>query len=141
MTYYIKFEIPGKVKAKQSFKIGRNGFKYTPADVKEYANWVRLCFNYVYPNHLPSVFFEKQLRVTIDCYFAIPKSFSKIKRKRIETGLVRPQVKPDCDNIAKQINDALNGIAFPDDKQIVSLEVNKHYADDEKTVVCIYTTV
>ena len=39
--------------------------------------------------------------------------------------------KPDCDNIAKNINDALNGIVYPDDKQIVCLSVNKFYSANE----------
>lgn len=134
----LKFNIEGKVKAKQSFKIGRNGFKYTPADVKEYSNWVRLCFRYAYPEHLPSVFFEKQLNVTINAYFVIPKSFSKKKQQEAKEGFIRPTVKPDCDNIAKNIDDALNGLAYPDDKQIISLTVNKYYAETEKTEVIIH---
>lgn len=138
MTYYIKFEIPGKVKAKQSFKIGRNGFKYTPSDMKEYANWVRLCFKYVYPEHLPSVFIDTHLKMIINVSFAIPKSFSKKKREQALKGEIRPMVKPDCDNISKNICDALNGIAFPDDRQIVTLEVNKIYAEEEKAEVTIY---
>lgn len=138
MNKLIKFEIPGKVKAKQSFKIGRNGFKYTPSDMKEYANWVRLCFKYVYPEHLPSVFYETPLKMIINVSFAIPKSFSKKKREQALKGEIKPMVKPDCDNISKNICDALNGIAFPDDKQIVTLEVNKFYADEEKAEVTIY---
>lgn len=134
----LKFNIEGKVKAKQSFKIGQNGFKYTPADVKEYANWVRLSFKQKYPNHLPSIFFEKQLSVTINAYFAIPKSFSKKKQQEAKDGLIRPTVKPDCDNIAKNINDALNGIVYPDDKQIIRLEVNKYYSENERVEVIIY---
>ena len=134
----LRFNIEGKVKAKQSFKIGHNGFKYTPADVKEYANWVRLSFKQKYPEHLPSIFFEKQLSVTINAYFAIPKSFSKKKQEQARDGLIRPTVKPDCDNIAKNIDDALNGIAYPDDKQIIRLEVNKYYSDNDNVEVIIY---
>lgn len=134
----LRFNIEGKVKAKQSFKIGHNGFKYTPADVKEYANWVRLSFKQKYPEHLPSIFFEKQLSVTINAYFAIPKSFSKKKQEQARDGLIRPTVKPDCDNIAKNIDDALNGIAYHDDKQIIRLEVNKYYSDNDNVEVIIY---
>lgn len=133
----IEFEILGKAKAKQSFKIGRNGFKYTPADVKSYANWVRLCFMQKYPKHLPSVFFEKPLMCEIDVDVLIPKSFSKKKQELAKAGMIRPTVKPDCDNIAKNINDALNGLAFPDDKQIVTLTVRKWYNDSEKVMVRI----
>lgn len=36
-------------------------------------------------------------------------------------------MKPDCDNIAKAILDALNGVAYDDDKQVVRLHVEKEY--------------
>lgn len=38
-----------------------------------------------------------------------------------------PQKKPDTDNIAKIVLDALNGLAYPDDKQVVELQVLKTY--------------
>ncbi len=44
--------------------------------------------------------------------------------------------KPDCDNIAKIILDALNGLAYDDDAQVVKLYVEKRYgAFDHVTVV------
>lgn len=136
-TATINFEIKGKVKAKQSFKISRSGFKYTPSDMVEYANYVKMCFMQKYPNHLPSIFYDKQLGVKIDVYFAIPKNFSKKKHEQALQGIIRPLVKPDCDNIAKNINDAMNGIVYPDDKQIVSLTVNKYYSDNERVEVYV----
>lgn len=136
----IKFEIPGKVKAKQSLKFANvGGFmkKYTPTDVKEYANWVRLCFINKYPTWDINEFAGKQLKAEINVYENIPKSFSKKKYKQALAGEIRPIVKPDCDNIAKNINDALNGIVYPDDKQIVCLTVNKYYSNQEFVKVVI----
>lgn len=133
----IEFNILGKVKAKQSCRMTRDGIKYTPSDVKSYANWVRLSFMQKYKGWLPSAFHEKPLMVEIDAYFQIPKSFSKTKKQMATDGFIRPTVKPDCDNIAKNINDALNGIVYPDDKQIVTLTVRKWYNEIEKTTVRI----
>lgn len=45
----------------------------------------------------------------------------------MQDGYIRPTKKPDCDNIAKIICDALNGIAYYDDSQIVKIEVDKVY--------------
>ena len=42
--------------------------------------------------------------------------------------------KPDCDNIAKIILDALNGIAYDDDSQVAMLNVVKLYDADETMV-------
>ena len=43
--------------------------------------------------------------------------------------MLQPTLKPDTDNIAKIICDGLNGIAYKDDKQIVSLTVLKVWTD------------
>lgn len=75
----IEFEIKGKVKAKQSVKFGRNGIKYTPGDIKEYANWVKLCFMSTYKTWNIKNFANKPLKAIIDVYMPIPKSFSKKK--------------------------------------------------------------
>lgn len=50
--------------------------------------------------------------------------------------------KPDCDNIAKAVLDALNGVAFDDDSQVVTLVVRKYprvriSSDDEYVRVTI----
>ena len=127
----IEFEIKGKVKAKQSVKFTTNGIKYTPSDIKEYANWVKLCFMSTYKTWNIQNFANKPLKVIINVYMPIPKSFSKKKYEQALKGEIRPVVKPDCDNIAKNINDALNGIVYPDDKQITCLTVNKFYSKSE----------
>lgn len=43
--------------------------------------------------------------------------------------MLQPILKPDADNIAKIVCDGLNGIAYKDDKQIVSLTVLKVWTD------------
>lgn len=127
----LNFTIKGKVKAKQSVKFGRNGIKCTPKDMVEYANLVRMSFINAYPDWHASNFEDKPLKVEIDVFMQIPKSFSKKKQDQALNNEIRPTVKPDCDNIAKNINDALNGIVYPDDKQIINLAVNKYYSQNE----------
>ncbi len=127
-----KFRVLGKVQAKQSVKFANiGGFmrKYTPKEMTNYANLVKLCFMKEYPNHLPSELFEYMLEMKIDVFFEVPKSFSKKKKEQALKGEIRPTVKPDWDNISKNICDALNGVAYPDDKAIVSGTVNKYYAE------------
>ncbi|MDF2537449.1 MAG: Holliday junction resolvase [Herbinix sp.] len=53
------------------------------------------------------------------------------------TDKIRPTKKPDIDNIAKVILDALNGIAYKDDTQVVTLEVRKFYKDTPCVIVDI----
>jgi Holliday junction resolvase RusA-like endonuclease len=127
----IEFIIEGKVKPKQSFRYTRFGHKYTPRDVKQYARDIQYSFYAKYPKWLPSMFFEKPLRAEIEVYKQMPKSFSKIKKQRAIAGEIRPLIKPDVDNCTKNIFDALNGIVYPDDKQIVELSVKKFYSETD----------
>ena len=133
----IEFIIEGKVKPKQSFRYTRFGHKYTPRDVKQYARDIQYSFYAKYPKWLPSMFFEKPLRAEIEVYKQMPKSFSKTKKQRAIAGEIRPLIKPDVDNCTKNIFDALNGIVYPDDKQIVELSVSKYYSDADYVKVRI----
>lgn len=45
-------------------------------------------------------------------------------------GKIWPAKKPDSDNIAKVVLDALNGIAYHDDTQIIKLSVTKAYKEE-----------
>jgi Holliday junction resolvase RusA-like endonuclease len=45
--------------------------------------------------------------------------------------------KPDADNIAKLVGDALNGIAWRDDAQIARATVEKFYGDEPRLAVRI----
>ena len=63
----------------------------------------------------------------------MPKKQVKI----IENGgafTVRPTKKPDADNISKIVLDALNGLAYYDDNQVVTLHIDKCYAKEESQV-------
>ena len=65
------------------------------------------------------------LHVVIDCRFPMPQTHAKKIGKKPWPAMTS---RPDCDNLAKSICDALNGIAWLDDKQIVALDVRKIYA-------------
>ena len=67
-------------------------------------------------------FFDGPISVHIAAVFALPKSK---ERKRDPVPEQWHTSKPDADNIAKSILDALNGIAFKDDSQVARLTVFK----------------
>lgn len=70
-------------------------------------------------------------------YVEIPQSKSKKQKEKMITGEIKPVVKPDVDNVAKSILDALNGIVYVDDKQIIELDIKKIYAETSWTEVKI----
>ena len=100
---------------------------YTPAKTVEYENLVRMEWEKTGAKKL-----EGAISATIICHFPIPKSVSK-KRRALMDGRFYTS-KPDCDNIAKIILDALNGIAYDDDSQVAMLSVTKLYNADETMV-------
>lgn len=140
MTETLKFTVLGTVQAKQSAKF-RNAGKfiqsYQPAKVINYANWVKQCFVQEFPNHDPMIFEGKMLAIKTVAFFEIPQSKSKKYKELARTGKIRPTKKPDTDNIAKNIKDALNKIAFPDDSQIVTEIIEKWYADTPRAEIYI----
>ena len=75
------------------------------------------------------------VELTIAVYRDIPKSFSKKKRDDALKMWIRPVSRPDCDNYAKLILDAMNQIFFADDSQVVSLTVHKFYSDRPRITV------
>ena len=68
-------------------------------------------------------------------YMSIPKSWPKARKRLAAAGHVRPIVKPDDDNIAKIIRDALNGLAWRDDAQVVDGHTKKFYTTKEPYTV------
>ena len=69
------------------------------------------------------------LAVEIIALFAVPKSWPNKKRDAALADIVRPTGSPDCDNIQKIALDALNGIVFPDDSQVVEIRASKCYSE------------
>lgn len=96
---------------------------YSTRATVEYERDVKKAYLHSYLNAEP---LTGAIVASLDAYFLIPKSTPK---KNIPTMLQENKVtkKPDCDNIAKIILDALNGVAYDDDKQVVELIVRKHY--------------
>lgn len=135
--YY--FVVPGEPVAKGRPKFTTQGGyvkAITPAKTANYETLVKLAYRQecpgaeIYPKDVP-------LTVHVIAYFTIPKSASKKKSLDMQCGYIRPTKKPDCDNIGKIICDALNGVAFYDDSQIVELTVNKYYSNTPEVRVSI----
>ena len=86
-----------------------------------------------------SLFGAEAIDAEILAYYPLPKNCSKMAERRMNLGLSRPTKRPDLDNIAKSILDALNHLAYDDDSQVVKLTVNKFYcrAGEERAEITI----
>ncbi|CAM2951067.1 RusA family crossover junction endodeoxyribonuclease [Hathewaya histolytica] len=120
--------VEGKIKGKARPRIF-NGHGVTPKDTVEYENWVKMNYKQQGGKYL-----EGNLKAIITAYYKIPKSYSKKRIQSIKNGLEHPTKKPDVDNIAKIILDALNKLAYDDDKQVIDLTVIKRYTEEKERV-------
>lgn len=77
------------------------------------------------------------LAVALTFVFAVPESWSRKKREAALRCELHHTTKPDVDNVVKSTLDALQGVFFLDDKQIVQLEVRKSYGAVPMTRVTI----
>lgn len=127
----IHFEIIGKPYGKGRPRFTKSGHTYTPKETTSYENLVKLS----YQQQCNGKRLDGAIIANIVAVYPIPKSASKKKRAEMIDGKILPQVKPDCDNVAKTVLDALNKIAYDDDSQVAMLIVTKMYGEVPRVVV------
>lgn len=77
------------------------------------------------------------LEVVAVFYMPIPKRTSKTMTSHMIKDFIKHTKKPDVDNLLKALLDALNGIAYADDAQIVKLSAQKVYAETPRIEMII----
>lgn len=77
------------------------------------------------------------LSVSLTFYRPVQKSISQSERERRLTNRSKPAVKPDTDNYIKSTLDALNGVLWHDDAQIVKIIGEKRYGDHPRITVSV----
>ena len=99
---------------------------YDPAKSRDYKQYVRL----VASEDAPEAPVTGAVVLSLKIYRAVPKSMSKRKREAALAGRLRPTTKPDVSNVLKGVEDALKGVWYADDSQIVGYGVlGKWYAE------------
>lgn len=123
----IEFTVWGRVVPAARPRVTRRG-TYIPKRCREYQSLVSAAFAESGGTRL-----DGPVAVRVDIYRALPKSRPKRVTSEPDT------FKPDIDNIEKQILDALNGVAWDDDAQVVHIDAWKHPRErrDEHLVVRI----
>lgn len=115
--------VPGKPKGKGRPRMARGGWVYTPGATRRYEKLLRQAYSNKYGNAQP---LSGPLKVIILA------SFGKPARSK------RPYpARPDLDNIIKIAMDALNGLAWVDDSQVVSIQAEKFFFSTSKLVIII----
>jgi Holliday junction resolvase RusA-like endonuclease len=74
------------------------------------------------------------ISMRVIAFYGIPVSWSKRKQQEALSGQLIPG-KPDLDNVAKAVLDALNGVVYVDDKQVIRLVIEKRFAFEPRVEV------
>jgi len=124
----IEFEVPGQPVGKGRPRIGKVGAHarmFTPAKTASYEGMVALAAHRAMSG---AALIEGPctVRMRIECQ--IPASWSAKKQRSAAAGEIFPTTKPDVDNVVKAIFDAINGVVWKDDVQVVDLALTKRYS-------------
>lgn len=132
----VYFDVPGAPMGKQRPRHNRyTNATYTPEKTRIREEEIAIYYRKKYGgSKFPN---ESYLSLSVMAYMPIPKSASKAVKAKMRSYAIMPTVKPDCDNILKLVADALNGIAYDDDKQIVKMTVTKAYSETPRTEIHI----
>ena len=128
------FVVAGEAVPQGRPRFMRNGHAYDPQKSRDYKEQVAFAASWAMRGQSA---FQKgtPLKCAITIWHKTPARFTKEQKKMVENETLRPTSKPDVDNIAKSITDAMNGIVYADDSQIVELICEKYYAVEPKVMV------
>lgn len=133
--------IPGEPKGQARHRTGQ-GRTYTPRATTQQQALIRSLVQDVQPGVVPTT---KPVAVRIIAKVGVPSNFSKARKAAAHTGALRPDKKPDADNVIKLVLDAIQipdrtpqqkrrwaldgqlGYLIHDDSQVVELEYLKFF--------------
>jgi len=122
-------------KARPRFRrIGKFVSTYTAPKTKTYEDQVRDAARLAMGSTEP-------LETPVSVYFylsvPVPASYSKKRTQACLSGEEKPIKKPDLTNVAKSLEDGMNGIVYKDDSQIVNLHMTKVYSNEPRVEILV----
>jgi Holliday junction resolvase RusA-like endonuclease len=133
MTFQLIFSVEGDPVGKQRPRFTKTGRTYTPKKTSDYEGMIA---DKAMIAMGPATPLETPVAVYIYINHAIPASYSKKRKEACLNRLERPK-KMDIDNVCKCVLDAMNGIVYVDDRQVVSLHATKRYDTISSVHVCV----
>ena len=119
----------GRPRAFQTRGARRTIKMHTPEKTRAYEDAVALAGKLAMQGREP---LGGPVAMRLDIFMPIPASWSKAKREAALLSSVMPISKPDASNVLKAVEDALNGIAYIDDSQIIDVWVRKRYSHEAR---------
>lgn len=120
--------VPGKPQGKGRPRYtvrGGHAVAYTPEGTRRYEEQIRRAWE----EQDGRSFGSAALALIVTAYYPVPSKARKAEREAMLSGQVPVVGKPDLDNLLKACADALNGVAYEDDKQITHINAARFYSD------------
>ena len=137
MTFMVTFKLDADPVGKQRARYARRGNfvqTYTPDKTRTYESLIKEAATEAMGSSEP---LETPVNLYLYIRVPIPKSYSKKKVADCLNGLEKPIKKPDASNVLKSVEDAMNGVVYRDDCQIVNFHVSKVYSSQSGIDVCV----
>ena len=112
------------------FRRGNHVGAYDPKKSRDYKSSIRIqALDQLSRGGTMPPLYEDALKMDVTAYLPRPKTLPKRVLYHVK--------RPDADNIAKGCKDALKGVVYKDDSQIVELRVRKVYGAPPRVVIAL----
>ena len=138
----LKFTIPGEPQGQGRPRFTRRGKHvqtYDPEKSRNYKAFVGLIAADAVKAQEWHYKEKEPVCVTIYAYMSVPRSKSKNFRRAALGKEIVPTKTPDLDNVYKAVTDAMSGIVYSDDKQVVAARIAKLYGEQPRVEVEVST--
>lgn len=132
----INLNIPITPTPHQSVRATRSGHMYQPKKIVDYKSQIRKVVGDQLPDDFCVIGVNTPIHITRLHYcFKYPKSMSK--RQREASGVAWKVTKPDLhDNLNKALFDALEGVVWERDQNVVAIDdMKKYYAETDAIIL------
>lgn len=133
MTASLTIVVPGVAQPKDRARGAGAGRPHTTQRTRSAEEWLRAYTM----EQIGAPCLTDALALVVSITLPVPPSWSAKRRSEALAGHAWPTGRPDADNYLKLVCDALNGVAWRDDSQIVDARVVKAYGAEPRTVIVI----
>jgi Holliday junction resolvase RusA-like endonuclease len=137
MSFMVTFKVDADPVGKQRARYAKRGNfvqTYTPDKTRNYESLIKEAA-------IEAMGSSEPLETPVNLYLyiraPIPKSLPKKRIEACLNGLEKPIKKPDASNVLKSVEDAMNGVVYKDDSQIVNIHVSKVYSTVPGVDICV----
>ena len=122
----------------QSFRVGKNGIKYKPKRIKDYQEYVKRLVQDQLPKDFEPISAGTPIVIEYLHYcFAYTKSMAKKNKYKGYPKVTKPDLH---DNLNKALFDALEGLVFEQDQNVIAINDLRKYYDEKDCIKLKITT-